>query len=164
MAKITLGDNSIQTSGDLPSEGKAPDFALTRADLSEATLATFAGKKKVLNIFPSVDTPVCAKSVRNFNEKAAGKDDVVVLNISADLPFAQKRFCAAEGLEGVETLSTFRTKDFGDKYGVHMLDGPLHGLLARAVVVLDGDDQIVHTELVPSIGQEPDYDAALAKL
>lgn len=164
MAQITLRGNPIQTSGDLPSEGKAPDFSLTRGDLSDASLATFAGKKKVLNIFPSVDTPVCATSVRSFNEKASGKDDVVVLNISADLPFAMKRFCGAEGLEGVESLSTFRASDFGDKYGVTMTDGPLHGLLARAVVVLDADDQIVHAELVPEIGQEPNYDAALAAL
>jgi thiol peroxidase len=163
MAKITLHGNPIQTNGELPPKGAhASPFELTRADLSQATLATYAGKRKVLNIFPSVDTPVCAASVRHFNEKASAKEGTVVLNISADLPFAQARFCGAEGLDGVETLSTFRAPSFGPAYGVQMIDGPLSGLLARAVVVLDAKDQVVYTELVPEIGQEPDYDAALA--
>lgn len=162
MGKTALKGNPITTSGDLPS-GKAPAFELVRQDLSSATLDTFSGKKKVLNIFPSIDTGVCATSVRTFNEKASGKDDVVVLNISADLPFAAKRFCGAEGLEGVETLSAFRSS-FIEDYGVKMVDGPLMGLAARAVVVLNESDEIVHTELVPEIGQEPNYDAALAAL
>jgi len=159
MAETALKGTSIQTNGDLPT-GKAPSFELARQDLTPATLETFAGKKKVLNIFPSVDTPVCATSVRTFNEKASAKDGVVVLNISADLPFAAKRFCGAEGLEGVETLSSFRSS-FAEDYGVKMVDGPLAGLMARAVLVLNEKDEIVHRELVPEIAQEPDYDAAL---
>ncbi|MEM6789096.1 MAG: thiol peroxidase [Myxococcota bacterium] len=165
MAKTALQGTPIQTSGDLPALGAiAPDFELTRNDLSTATLATFAGKKRVLNIFPSVDTPVCALSVRTFNARASDRDDVVVLNISADLPFAQKRFCGAEGLDGVETLSVFRAAAFGDDYGVRMVDGPFAHLLARAVVVLDAQGKVLHRELVPEIGQEPNYDAALAAL
>lgn len=162
MGKTALKGNPINTNGELPS-GKAPAFELVRQDLSSATLATFAGKKKVLNIFPSIDTPVCATSVRSFNEKASSRDDVVVLNISADLPFAAKRFCGAEGLESVETLSSFRSS-FLEDYGVKMVDGPFAGLAARAVVVLDESDQVVHSELVPEIAQEPNYDAALAAL
>lgn len=162
MAQITFKGNPVQTSGELPAMGeKAPDFELTRDDLSTATLARYAGKKKILNIFPSIDTRVCAASVRAFHEKASGLSDVVVLAISADLPFAASRFCAAEGIENVETLSTFRSR-FGDDYGVRMTDGPLAGLMARAVLVLDADDRVVHRQLVPEIAQEPDYDAALA--
>lgn len=160
MGKTALKGNPINTSGELPS-GKVPGFELVRQDLSAATLETFSGKKKILNIFPSVDTGVCAKSVRTFNEKAGSKDGVVVLNVSADLPFAAKRFCGAEGLEGVETLSSFRSS-FADDYGVKMVDGPFQGLCARAVLVLNEKDEVVHSELVPEIGQEPDYDAALA--
>jgi thioredoxin-dependent peroxiredoxin len=164
MASITLKGNAIHTSGELPAEGsKAPDFELVKQDLSVATLASYAGKKKVLNIFPSIDTGICAASVRKFNEKAAGRAGVAVVNISADLPFAAKRFCGAEGLEGVETLSTFRSR-FADDYGLRIADGPMAGLCARAVLVLDENDKVVHRQLVPEIVQEPDYDAALAAL
>lgn len=164
MSKITLKGNPINTVGALPSVGtKAPDFALVRADLSEATLATYAGKKKLLNIFPSIDTPVCATSQRKFNQMAAAKGGVAVLNISADLPFAQKRFCAAEGLQNVETLSTFRGS-FGKDYGVAIADSVLKGLCSRAIVVLDADNRVIYTEQVPEIAQEPNYDAALAAL
>ncbi len=164
MAQITHKGNAVHTSGELPAEGeRAPDFELVRQNLSTATLATFAGKKKVLNIFPSIDTGVCAKSVRTFHERAAGRSDAVVLNVSADLPFAAKRFCGAEGIENAETLSTFRSR-FADDYGVRLVDGVLVGLCARAVLVLDENDRVVHRQLVPEIGQEPDYDAALAAL
>jgi thiol peroxidase len=162
MAQITFKGNPVHTSGELPTAGqKAPDFELVRQDLSTATLASYAGKTKIVNIFPSLDTGVCAKSIRTFHEKATGIDGVVVLDVSADLPFAAKRFCAAEGLANVETLSTFRSS-FADDYGVRMTSGPLAGLCARAVLVLDGDDRVVHRELVPEIAQEPDYDRALA--
>ena len=142
---------------------KAPTFELVAGDLSSATLDTYAGAKKVLNVFPSIDTPVCATSVRMFNQKAAGKDGVVVLNVSADLPFASGRFCAAEGIEGAHTLSTFRS-DFAKAYGLEIADGPLAGLCSRAVLVLDENDNVIHAEQVPEITQEPDYDAALAAL
>ncbi|MDC0749107.1 thiol peroxidase [Polyangium mundeleinium] len=162
MATITLKGNPIHTSGELPSLGsKVPDFKLLRGDLARASLATFSGKK-ILNIFPSIDTPVCAVSVRKFNERAS-KSGVTVLNISEDLPFAQKRFCGAEGLANVETLSAFRSS-FGKDYGVEIADGPLAGLTARAVLVLDGDNKVLHAELVPEIAQEPNYDAALAAI
>jgi thiol peroxidase len=164
MASITFKGKPVQTSGELPAVGnKAPAFDLVRTDLAAVSLASYAGKRKVLNIFPSVDTSVCATSVRKFNERAAGRDGVVVLNVSADLPFAHKRFCAAEGIANVESLSTFRST-FASDYGVTMQDGPLAGLLARAVVVLDADDKVVYRELVPEIAQEPDYDRALAAL
>ena len=164
MAQTAFKGSPVRTSGELPAEGTAaPSFELVRANLSTARLADFAGKKKVLNVFPSIDTSVCATSVRAFHEKANGLDGVVVLNVSADLPFAAKRFCAAEGLENVETLSTFRSS-FATDYGVRMEEGPLAGLCARAVLVLDEDDTVVHRELVPEIAQEPDYDAALSAL
>lgn len=164
MATTALKGNPIQTAGELPAPGSAaPQFSLVKSDLSEVNLGTYAGKK-VLNIFPSIDTPVCATSVRVFNQRAAGKPGVTVLNVSADLPFAHKRFCAAEGIQGVETLSTFRSPSFGKDYGVVMTNGPFAGLLARAVIVLDEDNRVIHTELVPEIAQEPNYDAALAKL
>ena len=164
MAEITFRGNPINTVGDLPVVGSpAPDFTLTGGALNDVTLADFAGKSLVLNIFPSVDTGTCAASVRAFNEKAGGRDDVTVLNVSADLPFAQGRFCGAEGIEGVQNASTFRS-DFGATYGVTMSEGPLNGLLSRAVVVVDGNGQVAYTEQVPEIGQEPDYDAALAVL
>jgi len=164
MATTALKGNPIQTAGELPAPGSAaPQFSLVKSDLSEVNLGTYAGKK-VLNIFPSIDTPVCATSVRVFNQRAAGKPGVTVLNVSADLPFAHKRFCAAEGIQGVETLSTFRSPSFGKDYGVVMTNGPFAGLLARAVLVLDEDNRVIHTELVPEIAQEPNYDAALAKL
>ena len=164
MASITLKGNAISTCGDLPAVGSAaPDFTLVKQDLSPATLGDFAGKKKVLNIFPSVDTPVCATSVRRFNEAAAKLENAVVLNISADLPFAQKRFCGAEGIEGAHTLSTFRSS-FAKDYGLEIASGPLAGLCSRAIVVLDADGKVVYTEQVPEIAQEPDYDKALAAL
>lgn len=164
MATITLKGNPIPTSGELPTVGStAPDFALVRTDMAEVKLGTYSGKKKVLNIFPSVDTPVCAASVRMFNQKAAGRGGVVVLNVSADLPFAHKRFCAAEGIENVESLSTFRGR-FAQDYGITIAAGPLAGLCARAVVVLDESNQVVYRELVPEIAQEPNYEAALAAL
>jgi thiol peroxidase len=164
MANITLkGAIHIQTSGELPQKGDAaPQFSLVKADMSEVSLGSISGKK-VLNIFPSIDTPVCATSVRTFNKKAAERAGVHVLNISADLPFAHKRFCAAEGLDKVETLSTFRSS-FARDYGVQMTSGPLAGLCARAVVVVDENNRVVYSELVPEIEQEPNYDAALAAL
>lgn len=165
MAQITLKGNPIHTAGDLPATGAAaPDFDLTAKDLSQKKLADYAGKKVVLNIFPSIDTPVCATSVRKFNQEAANRDNVNVLCISADLPFAQARFCGAENLDNVENLSNFRDTAFGKAYGIEMVDGPLAGLLGRAVVVLDESGKVVHSELVPEIAQEPDYDAALSHL
>lgn len=161
MARITLKGNPINTSGNLPAAGAtAPALALVQQDLSEATLVTYAGKTRVLNIFPSIDTPTCALSVRNFNAQAGSKDGVVVLNISADLPFALKRFCGAEGIAGAVTLSSFRSS-FADDYGVKITDGPLKGLCARAVVVLDPAGEVKYSELVPEIAQEPNYAAAL---
>ena len=163
MAQITLQGNPFQTCGDLPAVGsQAPDFQLVAQDLSDATLATFAGKKVVLNVFPSIDTPVCAVSVRTFNEKATATG-AAVLNVSADLPFAMKRFCGAEGLAGVQSLSTFRGS-FATDYGLQVENGPLAGLCSRAVVVLDGSGKVIYTEQVPEIAQEPNYDAALSAL
>ncbi len=165
MATVTLKGNPVDVAGTLPAVGTAaPAFTLTAGDLSDVGLAAFAGKKKILNIFPSVDTPTCATSVRKFNEKAAARDGVAVLCISADLPFAQKRFCGAEGVEGVANLSTFRNPGFAEAYGVKLASGPLAGLTARAVVVLDENDQVLHSELVAEIADEPNYDAALAVL
>jgi len=163
MANITLKGNPIHTNGDLPAKGaKAPDFKLTGADLKDVHLSDFKGKRKILNIVPSLDTPVCATSTRKFNEKAGSLPNTVVLVVSGDLPFASKRFCVAEGLSNVVTLSFMRDKNFAKDYGVLIQDGPLAGISARAVVVLDGDDKVIHAQLVPEIGQEPDYDAALA--
>ena len=165
MAEITLRGNPIHTVGDLPPVGApAPSFSLTQKDLSEATNADFAGKRVVLNIFPSVDTAVCATSVRKFNEKAAGLNNTVVLCVSADLPFAQNRFCGAEGIENVIMASTFRNADFGDTFGVRLADSGMRGLMARAVVVIDDKGVVRHNELVAEIAQEPNYDAALAAL
>ena len=164
MAQITLKGNPIHTSGDLPAVGsKAPDFKLVGTDMSEKSLADYAGKTLVLNIFPSLDTPVCATSVRTFNQRAAGAD-ATVLCISADLPFAHNRFCTSEGIENVVNLSTFRSPEFGDAYGMRITDGALAGILGRAVVVVDGEGNVAHTELVPEIAQEPNYDAALAAI
>jgi thioredoxin-dependent peroxiredoxin len=163
MAKTALGGNPVNTVGDLPTLGSSPSFTLTKGDLSEITPADFAGKKVVLNIFPSVDTPTCATSVRTFNERASSLDNTVVLCVSADLPFAQGRFCGSEGLTNVQTASSFRT-DFGKAFGVSLADGKLAGLLARAVVVLDESGTVTHTELVPEIANEPNYDAAIAAL
>ncbi len=165
MATVTLKGNPIHTIGNLPAVGShAPDFRLVGGNLADATLATFKGKKKVLNIVPSLDTPVCATSTRKFNETAGSRADTVVLIVSADLPFASSRFCTAEGLKNVHPLSLMRGRDFAKDYGVLITDGPLEGITARAVVVLDEGDRVVHTELVPEIGQEPNYDAALAAL
>lgn len=164
MANITLGGNPIHTSGELPAVGaKAADFKLTSGDLKDLSLADFKGKKKVLNIVPSLDTPVCATSTRKFNESAGKLPNVAVLVISADLPFASKRFCTTEGLANVTTLSTFRSS-FGKDWGVAIVDGPLAGVTSRAVVVLDENDKVVYKEQVPEIKQEPNYDAALAAL
>ncbi|MBN2993972.1 thiol peroxidase [Pseudomonas cedrina subsp. fulgida] len=165
MAHVTLKGNPVQVEGELPKVGtQAADFTLTAGDLSNATLATFAGKRKVLNIFPSVDTPTCATSVRKFNAQANDVENTVVLCISTDLPFAQARFCGSEGLENVKNLSDFRDSDFAVDYGVAIADGPLKGLTARAVVVLDENDNVLHSELVKEIAEEPNYEAALAVL
>jgi len=162
MATTKFKGTPVQTNGALPAPGSAaPDFVLVGTDLGEKSLANFKGKKKILTINPSYDTPVCQAAARTFNERAAGLGDVVVLVVSADLPFAQKRFCAAEGLEGVVPLSTFRGSFLAD-YGVELIDGPLKGLAARAIVVLDEKNEVIHTELVSDIAQEPNYDAALA--
>ncbi len=162
MTKITFKGNPVNTGGNLPDAGSpAPDFSLVKTDLSELKLSDLKGKNVVLNIFPSLDTGVCAASVRKFNQEAGSLNNTTVLCISADLPFAAGRFCGAEGLENVVTLSTFRDSSFADKYGVLMTDGPLHGLLARAVVVVNPEGKIVYTELVPEIAQEPDYEAAI---
>ena len=163
MAQVTLKGNPIHTSGELPALGaKAPEFKLTGADLKDVSLADYQGKRKILNIVPSLDTAVCATSTRKFNETAGKLPNTVVLVISADLPFAAKRFCTTEGLQNVVTLSLMRDKAFAKDYGVLLQDGPLAGICARAVVVLDENDNVVHRQLVPEIGQEPDYDGALA--
>lgn len=165
MAVITLGGNPIHTSGELPKKGiQAPNFTLVKTDLSIATLADYAGSKLVLNIFPSIDTGVCATSVRTFNQKAGELINTKVLCISRDLPFAQKRFCGAEGLENVENLSDFKEGSFGDAYGLTITDGPLAGLHSRAVIVVDEKGLVTYAEQVPEIGQEPNYEAALAAL
>jgi len=165
MATITLQGNEINTNGDLPAVGSsAPDFRLVNTELADKSLADYAGKKKLLNIVPSLDTPVCATSTKKFNEAAAKRDDVVVLVISADLPFAMSRFCGAEGVDNVISLSMMRSRNFAKDYGVLISDGPLAGITARAVVVLDENDKVIYTELVPEIAQEPDYDKALAAL
>jgi thiol peroxidase len=163
MAKITFKGNPVATIGELPKVGSpAPAFTLTKNDLSPLGSKDLAGKNVVLNIFPSIDTGVCATSVRKFNEKAASLPNTVVLCVSKDLPFAMKRFCGAEGIEKVTTASWFRGPDFGKDFGVLMTDGPLAGLFARAIVVLDATGKVRHTELVPEIAQEPDYDRAIA--
>ena len=163
MAKITLKGNPVTTIGELPKVGaKAPDFTLVKTDLGNVSLKDFAGKKVVLNIFPSIDTAVCALSVRTFNQKAAALANTVVLCVSKDLPFAHKRFCGAEGIEKVVAVSAFRGPDFGKDYGVTIQDGGLAGLFARAVVVIGADGRVLYQELVPEIAQEPNYDKALA--
>lgn len=165
MAKITFRGSPVNTQGDLPAVGsKAPDFQLTASDLSDKTLADFQGKKLVLNIFPSIDTGVCAASVRHFNKSASGLENTAVLCISKDLPFAHSRFCAAEGLENVLSLSEFKDSSFSDAYQVKMNDGPLAGLMSRAVVVIGEDGNVKYTEQVPEIGQEPNYEKALSYL
>ncbi len=163
MATVTLKGNPIHTNGDLPAKGaQAPAFKLTTIDLKDVGLDEYKGKRKILNIVPSLDTAVCATSTRKFNESGGKLPNTVVLVVSADLPFAMKRFCTTEGLQNVVSLSMIRGKNFAKDYGVLLTDGPLAGLSARAVVVLDENDKVIHTELVPEIGQEPNYDAALA--
>lgn len=163
MATITLRGKKTRTCGELPDVGaKAPDFVLVNAKLADVSLADFAGKKKLLNVVPSLDTPTCANSARKFNEKAALLDSVVVLVVSADLPFAQSRFCQTEGLTNVIALSTMRSGDFAEDYGVRIEDGPLAGLTCRAVVVIDEANKIEYTQLVDELTNEPDYDEALA--
>lgn len=165
MATITLKGNPIHTLGNLPEIGsKAPDVTLIKNDLSEVHLSDYKGKKVVLNIFPSLDTPTCAASVRHFNSEASNLSNTVVLCISKDLPFAQARFCGAEGLNNVITLSDFRTGEFGKKYQVEIIDGPLAGLESRAVIIIDENGQIVYTQQVPEIVDEPDYADVLSKL
>jgi thiol peroxidase len=165
MAAITLRGTPCNTNGDLPAVGSsAPAFTLTGADLADVTLDTYAGKKKLLNIVPSLDTPVCATSTQKFNAAMAEKSDAVALVISSDLPFAQKRFCGAEGIDNVITLSMMRDRNFAKDYGVLITDGGLAGICARAVVVMDENNKVTYTQLVPEIGEEPNYDAALAAL
>lgn len=164
MAKITLKGNPVNTLGELPKKGTtAADFKLVKTDLSEVSLSNYAGKKKVLNIFPSIDTPTCAMSVRQFNQKASSANNTVVLCISADLPFAQKRFCGAEGISNVEALSSFRSS-FGREWGLEFADSPLKGLLSRSVVVLDENNKVLYTEQVAETANEPNYEAALNAL
>jgi thioredoxin-dependent peroxiredoxin len=165
MASVALGGNPLHTNGDLPTAGTtAHDFKLVKTDLGIATLEDFSGKRLILNIFPSIDTSTCATSVRQFNQLASSLENTKVLCISRDLPFAQKRFCGAEGLDNVLTLSDFNTGDFGKDYGLELVDGPMKGLHARAVVVLDENHNVTHVELVPDIKDEPNYEAALAAL
>jgi thiol peroxidase len=164
MAEVTLGGNHVHTSGELPNVGDtAPTYTVTGADLSDISTADLEGKNVVLNIFPSIDTPTCATSVRTFNERAADLDNTVVLCVSADLPFALGRFCGAEGIENVKTASTFRSS-FGADYGLTLTDSKLEGVMARAIVVVGPDGTVKHTELVSEIGHEPDYDAAIAAI
>jgi len=163
--KITLRGNPVNVDGDLPATGtKAPDFKLTSGALADVSLKDFAGKREVMNIYPSIDTPTCATSTRKFNESAGDLPNTVVLCVSGDLPFAAKRFCELEGLKNVAHLSTFRHPEFLKAWGVAIADGPLVGLTARAVVVLDENDKVIHSEMVPEIGQEPDYASALKSL
>ena len=165
MAQTALKGSPVNLAGDLPAVGStAPDFKLVAGDLSDKTLADYAGKKKLLNIVPSLDTPTCATSTKRFNEAMAAKSDAVALVISADLPFASGRFCEAEGIKNVINLSMMRSRNFGKDYGVLIEDGPLAGITARAVVVLDAENKVIHAQLVPEITTEPDYDSALAAL
>jgi thiol peroxidase len=165
MATITLKGNEIHTNGDLPAVGSsAPDFVLTTGELADVSLDTYAGKKKLLNIVPSLDTPVCQTSTKKFNDAAKENDSAVFLMISADLPFAMGRFCSSEGLENVVSLSMMRDRRFADDYGVAITDGPLAGVTARAVIVLDENNNVLHSQLVSEIAEEPNYDEALAAL
>jgi thioredoxin-dependent peroxiredoxin len=165
MGNITLRGKNIETIGELPGTGEnAPDFNVVKGDLVELTLKDYAGKRLILNIFPSLDTDLCAVSVRKFNQAASGLDNTAVLCISADLPFAAARFCGAEGIENVETGSVFRHPSFGKNYGVEMTTGILKGLLSRAIVVIDESGKVIYTQQVPEIGEEPDYDTAIAAL
>ena len=165
MATVTLHGNPVSTSGELPAVGStAPDFSLANKELADVGLADFAGKKRLLNIVPSLDTPTCAISTKRFNESFAARDDAVAMVISADLPFAQGRFCETEGLKNVVTLSLMHDQQFAKDYGVLITDGPLRGVTCRAVVVVDENGTVTYTQLVPEIGDEPDYEAALAAL
>jgi thiol peroxidase len=165
MADITLEGNPFRTNGELPAVGsKAPDFKLVDKDLNDVSLADFAGKQKLISIVPSLDTGVCATSTKVFDERLGGRSDVAVLIVSADLPFAQARFCGAEGLSNVSTLSMMRSRNFAKDYGMLIEDGPLGGITGRAVVVLDVSDEVVYTQLVTEIGHEPDYAAAIGAL
>ncbi len=165
MAKTTLKGNAVNTSGELPSSGSsAPHFTLVSNSLAPLSLENYAGKRVILNIFPSVDTGTCATSVRTFNKKSSELENTVVICISKDLPFAQKRFCGAEGIENVEMASEFRNSKFSNDYGVLLTDGPLEGLMARSIVVLDEEHKVIHTELVSEITEEPNYEAAISVL
>ena len=165
MATVTLNGNPIRTNGELPATGTtAPDFKLVDKDLNDVGLGDFAGKQKILSIVPSLDTGVCATSTKVFNERIGGRDDVVVLVASADLPFAQGRWCGAEGVDNVVTLSMMRSRNFAKDYGMLLEDGPLAGITARGVLTLDADNKVLHVQLVPEIVQEPDYDAAIDAL
>ena len=165
MATVTLQGNPFDTNGNLPAVGSAaPDFNLVTKDLADVSLRDYAGKKKLISIVPSLDTGVCATSTKVFNERLGGRSDVVVLVVSADLPFAQGRFCGAEGIDNVVTLSMMRSRNFAKDYGMLMVDGPLAGITGRAVVVLDAGDKVVYAQLVPEITTEPDYDAAIKAL
>jgi thiol peroxidase len=165
MATVTLRGETVNTVGDLPSFGsKAPDFTLTRNDLTDATLADYAGQRLLLSISPSLDTAVCAMSIHRFNQEAASLENTRVLHISEDLPFAQKRFCGAEEIDNVETLSAFRYRAFANGYGVRIMNGPMKSLLARAIIIIDTRGKVIYTEMVPEITREPDYEAALAVL
>jgi thiol peroxidase len=165
MAKITLKGNSVNTVGDLPAKGtEAPEFELVKTDLSTLKLSDLRGKKVVMNISPSLDTSVCAASIRKFNEYAAGKTNVVVLAITKDLPFAHNRFCTTEGISNVITLSGFRSNEFGKSYGIEIIDGSFQGLYARSIVIIDETGTVIYNQLVPEIATEPDYDSALAVL
>ena len=165
MAQVTLHGSPANTNGDLPAVGsQAPDFRLVDGALNDLTLADFAGKKKLISIVPSLDTPTCATSTKVFNQRLGGRSDVVVLVVSADLPFAQGRFCQAEGTADVKTLSMMRSRNFAKDYGILLVDGPLAGITARGALVLDADNKVVYAQLVGEIGDEPDYDAAIAAL
>ncbi|OIQ24949.1 thiol peroxidase [uncultured Vibrio sp.] len=165
MSQVTFKGNPVKINGSIPQVGnQAPEFSLTAGDLSALTLSSLKGKKVVLNIFPSIDTPTCAQSVRTFNEKAAQKENTLVVCISADLPFAAGRFCELEGIEGVQHASTFRSPEFPSSYGVEIPEGPLSGLTTRAVVCVNEEGVVTHSELVAEIAEEPNYESALAVL
>jgi len=165
MAEITFKGDKVHTVGDLPQEGsQAPDFKLTDKNLDDVKLSTLKGKKVILNIFPSLDTSVCAQSVREFNKRATAMDNTLVLSVSKDLPFAHSRFCTSEGIDNVISASEFKNNEFGETYGVSIADGPLSGLFSRAVVVIDEDGKVKYTQQVPEIADEPDYDAAINAL